>query len=420
MFTFCVAGKICVYDICRTEPLVKRVIVHADMDAFFASVEELDHPEYKGKPLIVGSDPENGAGRGVVSTCNYAARKYGIHSAMPISQAWKRCPQGIYLFPDMKRYAEISSRIMEIFHSFSPMVEPLSLDEAFLDCTGTERLFGNASDLGRKIKEKVFKETGLRVSVGIASNKFVAKVASDLEKPDGLTICPEGMEGEFLKNLPIRKLWGVGPKTAEQMNRIGIHTIGDLASLSDSDARRHFKNHGSDLRRLALGKDNRPVEPYSGRKSISEEHTFRFDLDDRSEIEKVLFGLSDHLARRMRKEGLQGKTLQVKIRTSSFHTILRSKTLPEALCDTSGIANEVKILFSKSDPGGLIRLVGIGMSNLSKPGEIAAESPDLFTFADQKKAEKLDKVIDTLKDRFQNRVGRAVFFDKDEKNRSSR
>lgn len=383
---------------------MKRTIVHADMDAFYAAVEQLDNPEYRGQPVIVGSDPENGKGRGVVSTCSYEARRFGIHSAMPISRAWKLCPHGIYVFPRMERYMEISRKIMEVFGSFSPLVEPLSLDEAFLDCSGTERLFGDEKSLGEKIKDDVRSATGLTVSVGVAANKFMAKIASDLEKPDGLTIVPRGGEREFLAPLPIRKLWGVGPRTAEKMERVGVRLIGDLARLEEQVARSLFGNHGETLLRLSRGEDDRPVESGHERKSISEERTFRVDREDREEIEKVFFRLADELSRRMRKAGFQGRTVQVKIRDSSFHTITRQSTVAGSISSTDPIFHEAIRLFRKSDPGGPLRLVGIGITGLSD----LQEEPDLFSYSKREKTDKMDQVLDTLKERFQDRVSRAT------------
>jgi nucleotidyltransferase/DNA polymerase involved in DNA repair len=309
----------------------------------------------------------------------------------------------------MERYAEISRMIMEVFASFSPLVEPLSLDEAFIDCTGTERLFGDPLSLGRLIKSKVFETTGLRVSVGIAANKFVAKVASDLQKPDGLTICPEGGEAEFLRNLPIRKLWGVGPKTAEVLARKKINTIGDLSDFGEEASIRLMGDHGRTLYQLSLGKDSRPVLPSSGRKSISEERTFRTDKTDREELTAVLFRLADEVSHKMRFEKIKGKTIQIKIRQSNFHTITRSLTLPKATSESEVISNETISLFKKNDPGGAIRLVGVGMTNFSDE----SDELDLFSFSETTKSQKVDRLLDTLRDRFDDKISRAVFIKKE-------
>lgn len=210
-----------------------RKILHVDMDAFYASVEQLDHPEYRGLPVVVGADPKGGAGRGVVSTCSYEARKFGIHSAMLISQAYRLCPDAVFVFPRFRRYEEISKTVMEILKSFSPEIEQIGIDEAFLDCSASILLFGSAEKIGRTIKDLILEKTGLVASVGIASNKFIAKVASDLEKPDGLVICPEGHEKEFLAPLEVNRLWGAGKKTTALLSEMGIKKIGELAKLRE-------------------------------------------------------------------------------------------------------------------------------------------------------------------------------------------
>ena len=252
---------------------MSRTILHVDMDAFFAAIEQRDHPEWKGKAVIVGADPKGGRGRGIVATCSYEARKFGVHSAQPISRAWRLCPHGIYARPDMTRYAEASQRIMAILLEFTDLVEQVSVDEAFLDVTGVRRLFGTGREIALKIKRRICEEQGLTASVGIAGNKFVAKVASDLEKPDGLVEVEPGKEEEFLRDLPLRRLWGVGAKTEARLLEQGISRIGQLLEISGAElARRLGPNHSEHLCRLARGMDDRSVLP---RKDTSRSATKR-------------------------------------------------------------------------------------------------------------------------------------------------
>lgn len=289
-----------------------RVIVHVDMDAFYASIEQLDYPEYRGKPVVVGADPAGGKGRGVVSAASYEARKYGIHSALPISTAYKLCPNAIFVRPRFRRYSELSKRVMEVLKSFAPVVEQISIDEAFLDCTGTEKLFGTTSDLAHRIKERIATETGLTASVGIATNKSIAKIASDLNKPDGLCICPPGQEREFMAKLPLKYLWGTGRKTVEKLESMGFTSMRDIQQCNPEKVQAILGKYGVKLWELANGIDQREVVQSMQRKSISEEVTFREDVDQDTSIEKVMFQISDSLTRKMRKEGIKGRTLTLK------------------------------------------------------------------------------------------------------------
>ena len=238
-----------------------RSILHVDMDAFYASVEQLDNPAYKGKPVIVGADPRGGAGRGVVAACSYEARKFGVRSALPISRAWKLCPQGVYVRPRMSRYVEVSHQVMEIFGRYTDLVEPLSIDEAFLDVTGSAALLGTAEQIARKIKSDIRETTELSASVGVAPNKFLAKIASDLRKPDGLVVVQENGIADFLRDLPISRLWGVGPKTEQRLKPLGVKTIGQMAALPRESLIRSFGNLGEHLHQLSHGRDDRPVIP---------------------------------------------------------------------------------------------------------------------------------------------------------------
>lgn len=379
-------------------PENSRIILHLDMDAFYAAIEELDNPELVGKPVVVGADPRGGKGRGVVSTANYEARKYGIHSAMPISQAYRRCPHAAYLPGRYDRYGEISRHIMAILRQFSPIIQQISIDEAFLDLTGATKLLGQPLTIARAIKQRIRDDVGLTASVGIAPNKFLAKVASDLEKPDGLTICYPGSEKAFLAPLPIRRLWGVGEKTAERLQRFGIKTIGDLAALPQEMLIKNFGKWGLHLSRLSQGIDTRPVEEHSMRKSISEETTFAEDVADPAVVEKTLFVIADQLSRAMRRKGLRGRTITLKLRLEGFITFTRSRTLPEFVDDADTLRSVAVDQFRRFErEGKRVRLVGIGVSHLNT---IGGEQLSLFAESQPPRNEKLERVLDELKSKF--------------------
>ncbi len=339
-------------------------ILHADLDAFFAAVEVLDDPSLLGKPLIIGHPGR----RGVVSTASYEARKFGVHSAMPSVEAIRRCPGAEWRHPRGRRYAAISREVMEVFRSFTPLVEPLSLDEAFLDISGSRLLFGDAIEIAQKIRHDVRERTGLVVSLGVAENKFLAKIASDLEKPDALTIVPPGAAETFLAPLPIRRLWGVGPRTAERLLAIGVKRIGDLQRLELPFLVEHLgEQTGIHLHRLSHGLDTRRVERGREAKSISTESTFEFDLRDRLEIEDFLFCAATEVARSLRKDGWRSKTIQLKVRTGSFRTMTRSITLdsPTDLGET--IFRAALTLFAERIDleGEGVRLLGVGAAGLT-------------------------------------------------------
>lgn len=411
---------------CPVVSISHRVIVHVDLDAFFASVEQNDNPEIKGKPVIIGADPLKGKGRGVVSTASYEARKFGIHSAMPISRAYRLCPHGFFLPPRMKRYAEVSRTIMDIFAKFSPNVEPLSIDEAFLDCTGMEYLLGDPHEIGKKIRKKIFEATGLTASVGIAGNKFTAKVASELNKPDGLTVCPSGEEKKFLASLPISHLWGAGPKTAGILKRMGLFTIGDVASADSEMLERNLGKSGIRFQYLAMGMDSRPVIKNIGRKSISKEHTFGEDTDDSSKIEKILYHICEETTASLREEGLYGKTITLKIRLEGFETHTKSKTLDQPFNDTETFRKHILDEFRKYNAKGKkIRLIGAGISSLSESAEVHDVQLELFNNTENprtlrsgrqisishEKSSQTDHLLDSLRKQFPNRIKRAVFLD---------
>ena len=300
-----------------------RIIMHVDMDAFFASVEQLDHEEYRGKPLIVGGL----GGRGVVSTCSYEARKFGVHSAMPTAKAMKLCPQGIFIRGNYPRYSEVSRQIFDIFEHYSPLIEPLSIDEAFLDISGMEHLMDNPFQYAKKLKHEIKEKTGIVASVGIAPNKFLAKIASDLDKPDGLVVVDKGKVQEFLDPLPVRRIWGVGAKTAMVLERLQIRTIADLRKMTYDVLHKTFgAKTAYHLFMLAQGKDERPVAPRGRAKSIGNEVTFGDDLQNAEDALQVLLELSVKVGWRLRKAGFKAKTIQLKLRTRDFTTYTRQNS----------------------------------------------------------------------------------------------
>ncbi len=391
-----------------SKPFRQRLIIHVDMDAFFAAVEQLDHPEYRGKPVVVGADPKGGKGRGVVATASYEARQFGIRSAMPISRAYRLCPNAIYLRGRHRRYHEVSQQIMAILRDFSPVIQQISIDEAFLDMTGSMGLYPDPVALGRQIKERIRTETGLTASLGIASNKFVAKVASDLEKPDGLTYCPPGEETTFLAPLPIRRLWGVGEKTAQKLMQLGFRTIGDITAVPKEHLVKALGSWGLHLWKLANGIDHRPVSEQSVRKSISEETTFHEDVDDAEAIELTLFKIADRVSRAMRRKGWKGRTITLKIRYEDFETHTRSKTLGDYVYDAETLRAIGVQLFRKVWKGEKkIRLIGLGVSMLNTLG---GEQLNLFGESAGYGGERIDALLEELKEKFgEDAVDRASF-----------
>ncbi len=367
------------------------------MDAFFAAVEQVDNPRYRGKPVIVGADPRDGRGRGVVSTCSYEARNYGVHSAMPISIAYKRCPHAVFLPVRGERYSEISKKIMGLLREFSPVIEQISIDEAFMDITGTEKLHGSPAELAAKIKARITSSTGLTASVGIAPNKFVAKIASDLEKPDGLVLVREGEVRDFLLPLNIAKLWGVGEKTRPQLEKMGIRTIGDITRFSRDEMCARFGSHGAHLWNLAHGVDDREVIPHSGVKSVSNETTFGEDTSDLQLLHKTLLRLSEKVAARLRKKQFLGKTVTLKIRLEDFSTYTRNRSLKNPTNSSETIHSVVEELFAQFDRGGKrVRLLGVGASAL-----FSERSSQMTLFeAQEKEDSKIDNVMDEVRDKF--------------------
>ena len=349
------------------------MILHVDMDAFYTSVEERDDPTLCGKPVIVGGTPE---GRGVVAAANYAVRKFGVHSAMATTNALKLCPDAIVLRPRMEHYAQISKQIREIFYRYTPEVEPLSLDEAFLDATGSVNLFGSVETIGRAIKQDFRKELNLVASVGVAPNKFLAKLASDLDKPDGFTVIPPDAVQRILDPLPVGRIWGVGKVTGQRFDRLRIQTIGQLRSLSLQQLQDEFGQHGEHFWQLARGIDNRTVIADREAKSISHETTFAENIADMDVLRAWLMELAEQVARRLRNHEIQGRTVHLKVRYSNFDTYTRSKSVSPATNTTNQLWSVVSQLLTSALPERplVVRLLGMGVSNLQKQQPSSAKS----------------------------------------------
>ena len=369
----------------------QRWILHADMDAFYASVEQRDNRELIGKPVIVGGD----SNRGVVCAASYEARQYGVYSAMPIVEARRRCPQGIYIMPNIPKYAQVSSQILTIFESFSPIVETLALDEAFMDVTGMELLYKDVADIAQQIKIQVKKEVDLIVSVGVAPNKFLAKLASALQKPDGLVIIRPGEESQRLAPLAVQKIWGVGDATARILKSMHIETMGDLQQADVYNLEKALGKNALELYNLAWGRDERPVIPDREAKSIGNEDTFKRDIRSQEEIKTELLLLAERIGWRLRKAGLRGRTLTLKVRFSSFQTITRSITVMDPIGFDETIYETAIKLMEKIPVKEGIRLLGITISNFAQSGIQLS----LFNEVTEKR-EKIASVMDELKERF--------------------
>lgn len=375
---------------------MERRIVHVDMDAFFAAIEQRDNPALRGKPVIIGADPKGGRGRGVVSTCSYEARKFGVRSAMPISEAWRRCPQGVYIHPDFHKYEAASASIREVFYEFTPDLEQVSIDEAFLDITRSAHLFGGPLETCRRIKARVKEATGLTCSVGLAPTKMAAKIASDLKKPDGLVEVREAGLRAFLAPLDISKLWGLGPKTAEVLRARGINTVGELAA-ADPGALGGLGSHGADLKQLALGLDPREVREDGETKSVGNEVTFEKDTSDEREIRESLMALSDKVSSRLRGSGFKGRTITLKLRLEGFETYTRARTLTLSTNYADVIAREILELYAAFQKGRKkVRLLGVKVSGLMP----ASEQESLFEEEGDARREKAHKAIDKIREKF--------------------
>jgi len=342
---------------------MSRTIMHADIDAFYASVEQLDNPELRGKPVVVGGSPE---GRGVVAAASYEARKFGVHSAMPMSRALRLCSAAVRISPRFDRYGEVSRQIMAVFRSVTPLVEPLSLDEAFLDVTGRHADYGGARGLAERLKREVKAQTGLTVSIGVGTNKTVAKIASDKEKPDGLCVVPPGTEAAFLAPLPVRALWGIGPKSEQALAAAGFRTVADIASSAPETFEAIFGHRGRELWEMANGRDDREVTTEYERKSVGAENTFPRDLPDGPALREEMTRIAENVAERLRNCGNRARCIAIKLRYRNFRTITRQLTRPEPTDDAFEIAAAAgQLLDNVTQDGDLFRLLGIHASKLS-------------------------------------------------------
>ena len=344
-----------------------RHILHADFDAFYAAVEQREAPTLRGKPVVVGGRPET---RGVVASASYEARRFGVRSAMPMRTALQRCPHAIRVDANFRLYGQVSREVMDIFRDITPLVEPLSLDEAFLDVTDSVTEENSAADIARELKERVQSELGLTISVGVSASKSVAKIASDMDKPDGLTVVAPGTEREFLAPLAVDKLWGVGPKTAERLAAVDVLTVGDLAAKSEEWLQANFGRVGSHMKRLASGDDESPVVVSRERKSVSAETTLATDSGDPDALQDLVRRLSDRVGSHLERSGTTAKTVKLKLRLADFTTFTRQKTVPEPVSSADGVAQAATdLLLPELQPGRLFRLVGVGTGGLITASE---------------------------------------------------
>jgi nucleotidyltransferase/DNA polymerase involved in DNA repair len=382
---------------------VQTIFLHVDMDAFFASVEQHDNPELKGKPVVVGAPPDQ---RGVVAAASYEARQYGIHSAMPSRTAGQKCPEAIFLRGNMARYKEVSNQIMRIFESYTPLVQPLSIDEAFLDVTGAQRLFGDGETIAGKIRRDILEQTGLTASVGVAPNMFLAKIASDMNKPDGITLVPFDQDAieRFLAPLPIGRMWGVGKVTQKKLLSFGLTTIGKLQQCDPQTLERAVGQHAAAVfSRLARGIDERGIVLETKDKSISNEITFKEDAIDRERIEATYKRLIDKVGRRVRKAGLFATTAHLKLRWSDFSTITRQTRLSIPCQDDITLRETGMALLNEHLRHRPVRLIGFGVSGLTETDEPKTAQLDLFDAPDttlHKKRNRLSAAADQIRKAF--------------------
>ena len=372
------------------------MILHIDMDAFYASVEQLDNPDLKGKCVIVGGQ----SNRGVVSAASYEARKYGVRSAMPIFKAKRKCPEGVFVWPRMSRYKEVSKEIMKLLCNFSPLVEPVSIDEAYMDSTGGEKLFGSPQQVGINIKEKIKKKVNLTCSVGIAPNKFLAKIASDMDKPDGLFIIQGDEAHEFIKLLSIKKVPGIGKKTGGRLEKLGITTLGDVKKYPEKILLDRLGKFGRRLIELSSCIDHSPVTTFAQRKSVSTEHTLSVDTKDLTILKNFLLKHSEDVGRELRRLKVKAKTITLKLKRADFKQITRSTTIDNPTQSSETIYSNASKLLLKSRPRTKIRLIGVGAS-----GFVPAAMPyqvELFGQKDKKgnNWEKVEKAIDTIIEKY--------------------
>ncbi|HYA40135.1 MAG TPA: DNA polymerase IV [Syntrophobacteraceae bacterium] len=384
-----------------------RRIMHLDMDAFYASVEQSDNPELRGKPVMVG-----GSMRGVVCAASYEARRYGVHSAMPVFKARKLCPQGIFLPVRVERYKRASYIVMEILHGISPLVEQVSIDEAFVDITGTDRLHGPAYDLARRVKAAIREATSLTCSIGIAPNKFIAKIASDFNKPDGLTILEEDQVREFLARMAVGKIPGVGRKTGEQLRKLGIAFVSDIVKFPARFWDAKFGKWGAVLYAKAQGMDDSAVEPYSDPKSMSAEETFPRDTDNAGELEKMLLSQAEEVGSQLRKYGFKARTVTLKVKLADFKLITRSRTVSEPFDATEVLFGAGRKLLADLRLSRKVRLIGIGASNFSGGPTQMIIGPSGEKAARQ---QRLDRALDQIHSRFSGaKLVRGRMMDKED------
>lgn len=367
-----------------------RVIILIDADAFFAAIEQRDHPEYRGKPVIVGARPGT---RGVVSTCSYEARKYGVRSAMPISQAYRLCPHGIYLPPNFKVYSEVSKAMFEICEKYTPIVEPVSIDEGYLDVTPSDGV-----SIARKIREEIRETLGITVTAGVSYCRYLAKMAAEENKPDGLGVVTRENALDFLNDLPVGKLPGVGPRTVETLLQHGVRTCGDLRTMPPAWFEKTFGKFGTRLYELAFGIDDTPVGVWRAAKSVSEETTFEEDQTDKEFLIAVLARLSQDVGFRLRESRYSARTVSIKVRYSNFDTITRAKSLPAPVSSDPDIFQAAKDLFEKLQSGRPVRLLGVGASNLSDQG---VAQPMLLG---GKSWDKVSQAVDALRKKYGKKV----------------
>ena len=377
----------------------QRWIMHVDMDAFYASVEILDNPDLKGLPVIVGGR----SARGVVSTCSYEARKFGVHSAMPLFEARRLCPHGVYLPVRPHRYAEMSGKIMAIFRETSPLVEQLSIDEAFLDLTGMERL-GGAETIAHQVQDRIQEELKLSASVGLAPNKFLAKLASDMDKPHGFVKITPGEAETMLAPMPVTKIFGIGRSAEDKLKQFGIEKIGQLASADVTILRKVFGINAEQVKRLARGLDDRPVVNEEEAKSIGKENTFDYDLTDFESCRDEVLDLSGQVGWRLRRENLAGHTVTLKVKFADFHTITRSSTGDRLIAWDEDIFSLAEQMLRKINVKPGVRLLGVSVSNLFRP-----EDEPVLGFAEDERMQRRNRAIDSLKSKFgENIIKRGI------------
>ncbi|MFZ5945406.1 MAG: DNA polymerase IV [Bacillota bacterium] len=391
---------------------MERQIIHVDMDAFYAAIEQRDKPELKGKPVIIGGKAQS---RGVVSTASYEARKFGVRSAQPLVEAYRRCPQGIFIPPNHKKYSRVSDSIMEIFHRYTPLVEAISLDEAFLDVTGSQKLFGDSRTIGIDIKNSIKIELDLTASIGIAPNKFLAKLASDLEKPDGLVIINKEDIKTKVWPLSIRKLWGIGEKSAQKLLEYNIKTIGQLARSQTSLLEKLLGSWGVEVYNLANGVDPRSVVPERDAHSIGHETTFAEDIGDKDFLRKVLLELAQDVGWRLRRAGLTGRTITLKLRYFDFKTVTRSHTLTEEINQDDLIYKEgLRLLDANYTGEKSVRLIGISVSNLVNESLVKKQF-SLFN-EEKDKSNDLYRALDQVNSKYGKKaITRAALLNEREK-----